>query len=362
MIKTTAINLVKPEPMMVTWDTGRRCNYDCSYCEISRHDNVSPHHSLEEYLKTFDFIKSWTAVYDQHKKNPTHTNINFTGGEPTMNPVFWELADRIKEDEKDFHLSLTTNGAWNSKYTDKILKRFHGVTVSYHAEGHPNLKKQVINNILDLHKSNIWMQVNLMMHVDYWNECIEVFDLLKSQGVKVNPRPIGDGNIERKGWFIDSDGSNRRTSHEYTAEQQEWYFKQLGMCNLSDQPKPGTDLGRGCCGGRCLTGKVNGEWQEIKVVDTHFKDWNCMVDWFFLHIDQHTGIVYHHQTCQALHGNKRGALGFLKDSNQLISDLKARIANNETIICPNQRCGCGMCIPKAESQEDFDLLKSKIVL
>lgn len=28
MIKTTAINLVNPEPMMVTWDTGRRCNYD----------------------------------------------------------------------------------------------------------------------------------------------------------------------------------------------------------------------------------------------------------------------------------------------------------------------------------------------
>ena len=58
MIETTAINLINNEPMMVTWDTGRRCNYDCSYCEITRHDNKSPHHTLEEYIKTFEFIKN----------------------------------------------------------------------------------------------------------------------------------------------------------------------------------------------------------------------------------------------------------------------------------------------------------------
>lgn len=356
MIETTAINLINNEPMMVTWDTGRRCNYDCSYCEISRHDNKSPHHTLEEYIETFEFIKKWTEIYNKNRQHPAPVNINFTGGEPTMNPIFWDLVDIINADDREFRLSLTTNGAWNSKYNNKIIERFKGVTISYHAEGHANLKKQVLENILTLKKSNIWLQVNLMMHTDHWDECVDVFHLLSKNDISVKIRPIGDGNIERKGWFIDSDGSQRRTSHEYTPEQQQWYNTQSGNTTPATQTKLGTELGRGCCGGRCLTGKVSGQWKEIKIVNTNFKNWNCMVDWFFLHIDQHTGLIYHHQTCQALHDKKRGSLGLIKDSDIIISQLENRMKRPEPIVCPNQRCGCGMCIPKAKEMEDFKLI------
>jgi len=356
MIETTAINPMVNEAMMVTWDTGRRCNYDCTYCEVSRHDLVSPHNSLDSYLKTFEFIKKWTSMYDSYKKNPTHTNINFTGGEPTLNPVFWDLVDIIKNDNLQFNLNLTTNGAWNSKYNDKIISRFAGVTVSYHAEGHSNLKKQVLKNILALNQTDIRLQVNLMMHVDHWDECVTVYHLLKEHNISVKIRPIGDGNIERKGWFVDSDGSQRRTSHEYSEDQQQWYYTQTGSTGKIDGSKLGTDMGRGCCGGRCLTGKVNGDWQPIGIVDTKFKDWNCMVDWFFLHIDQHTGLVYHHQTCQALHGKKKGALGMLQEADVMLAELADRMKNLSPIVCPNQRCGCGMCIPKAKEFSDFENL------
>jgi MoaA/NifB/PqqE/SkfB family radical SAM enzyme len=361
MIKTTAINKLSPEPMMVTWDTGKRCNYDCSYCEASRHDLISPHHSLDSYLKTFDFIKQWTAIYDSHKNKISATNINFTGGEPTLNPLFWDLVDIIKNDSRQFNLSLTTNGVWNSKYNDKIISRFAGVTVSYHAEGHPNLKKQVIDNILSLNNSNVRLQVNLMMHVDFWDECVEVYNLLMENNIIVKIRPIGDGNVERQGWFIDSDGSTRRTSHAYSLEQQEWYFKQLGINNNTSSTKLGTDLGRSCCGGRCLVGKVNNVWQEITVVDTKFKDWNCMVDWYFLHVDQQTGLVYHHQTCKALHNKKRGALGNLENPEVMLQELVERMKQPTNIVCPNQRCGCGMCIPKAKDNADFSQLWNSVV-
>jgi MoaA/NifB/PqqE/SkfB family radical SAM enzyme len=356
MIKTVAISPTVNEAMMVTWDTGRRCNYDCSYCEISRHDNTSPHHTLEEYIKTFKFIKQWTSIYNQYKHQSTFTNINFTGGEPTMNPVFWDLVDIINDDSKSFRLSLTTNGAWNKKFTNKIIERFSGVTVSYHAEGHPNLKKQVLENILALKQSSIWLQVNLMMHVDHWDECVEVYHLLKEQNITVKIRPIGDGNTERPGWFVDRDGSSRRTSHEYTEDQQQWYYAQTGSTESTGGYKLGTDIGRGCCGGRCLTGKVDGEWQPVSIIDTKFKDWNCMVDWFFLHIDQSTGLVYHHQTCQALHGKKKGALGLLHEADIMLADLANRMQNPSPIICPNHRCGCGMCIPKAKEFSDFEML------
>ena len=81
-----------------------------------------------------------------------------------------------------------------------------------------------------------------------------------------------------------------------------------------------------------------------------------MVDWFFLHIDQHTGLVYHHQTCQALHNHSRGALGHLVEREQMLSDLRTRLENPSPIICPNQRCGCGMCVPKARDAEVFKIL------
>jgi MoaA/NifB/PqqE/SkfB family radical SAM enzyme len=359
MIKTTAIKLVNNESMMITWDTGRRCNYDCTYCESTRHDTNSPYHSLEELLDTYKFVKLWANMYDQHRVEKHPVGINFTGGEPTMNPAFWQLVDHIKHDE--FELRLTTNGAWNSKYTQKIVDRFKGVTVSYHAEAHPELKKQVLKNIAALQDSGIWLQVNVMLHVDHWDECVDVYESLKAQGVKVKPRPIGDGGVDRPGWFVDRDGTNRRTTHDYATHQQQWFFNEMGIKGTVEEVRQGTQLGRGCCGGRCLQGKVEGQWQEVKLVNNQFKGWNCTVDWYFLHIDQHTGEVYHHQTCQARHDGTRGPIGNLKDTQSMIDALAAHLANPTPIVCPNMRCGCGMCIPKAESKEDFDQLWKGIV-
>lgn len=361
MIKTIAIKLANPEPMMVTWDVGRRCNYDCTYCESSRHDLTSPLHTFEELKNTFFFIKAWTQVYNSKRHFSTTTNINFTGGEPTVNQNFWKLAEFISETESGFDLSLTTNGAWSSKNTDKIIKLFKGVTISYHAEAHPSLKERILENIRLLHKTNIWLQVNVMLHVDHFDECVAVCEELKSLGIKHNPRPIGDGNVERTGWFIDADGSERRTSHVYTEDQQEWFFNYIGAPSSATNQKSGTQLGRSCCGRRCTLGKVDDSWLEVKNIDTSFKDWHCMVDWYFLHVDQHTGLVYHHQTCQALLDRKRGAIGNLVDGSKLITDLTNRLNEDviEHIVCPNTRCGCGMCIPKAKDVTDFtDIAKS----
>lgn len=335
-MKVDAVKLSSPERFMVTWDVGRRCNFDCSYCEISRHDNVSLLHPYQELLDTFVFIKEYTS--DQL------VNINFTGGEPTVNNSFWKLAEHIHETENRFRLSLTTNGAWHPNNTSKIAEWFEGVTVSYHAEGHATLKKQTLDNIKLLHQTGIWLQVNVMMHVDHFIECVEVCNELKSLGIKHNPRPIGDGNIERKGWFIDTDGSQRRTSHDYTSDQEQWYSNYLG---ITSGPKDS----RGCCGGRCIEGKINGEWKKVSFINTNFKDWYCSVDKYFLHIEQHTGNVYHHQTCQALHNGQRGPIGNLKDTDKILMYKKEN--KNKIIVCPNERCGCGMCVPKSKNLEDF---------
>lgn len=354
MIKTIAINLVKSEPMMVTWDLGRRCNLDCTYCAASRHNNYSKPVSLESLIETFNFIKKWTGLYNSKRVYSSTTNIDFTGGEPTVNPNFWKLVEYIRETSPDFGLGLTSNGTWPEREADKIIDNMKGVTISWHAEADKSIKQRILNNILKLKASGIWLQVNVMLHCDYFDEAVEVCEFLEQNGIKYNPVPIGDGTIERSGWFIDEDGKQRRTSHQYTEEQQQWFFSKMKMSESKIKAiKEGSDLGRKCCGGRCLTAKTEQGWKEVTLVENKFKNWNCMVDWYFLHIDQETGLVYHHQTCQALHNKKKGAVGHLSEQDILLSDLTARLENPTAIVCPNDRCGCGMCVPKAKEDLDF---------
>jgi MoaA/NifB/PqqE/SkfB family radical SAM enzyme len=360
MINTTAIRTVNKDAFSVIWDTGRFCNYDCTYCESTRHNNHSKHKSLEEFITTFKFIDQWANVYNNYKIHKTNTNINFTGGEPTANTNFWDLVDHIKQYDNSYQLSLTTNGAWGENYRQKIIDNFDGVTISYHAEADQKQKDRAISNIIALSKTNMWLQVNVMLHADYWDETVSVYNMLKGMGINCKPRPIGDGNIVRKGWFIDADGTNRRTSHEYTLEQQTWFFNAVGINEQPSKEKEGNEIGRSCCGSRPLEGKVNGDWKPVTFINTNFKNWYCMVNWFFLYIDQETNLVYHHQTCKATHNGAPGPIGSLNNTDSMFKDLEQYLKNPTPIVCPNQRCGCGMCIPKAENLTEFNILKNNV--
>lgn len=353
MIKTIAIKPVDVGPMMVTWDLGRRCNYDCSYCESTHHNNYSRHRNVDELKSVFDFILEYTSTLNSVRKYPFNTHLNFTGGEPTVNPHFWKLVEYSKTVAPDFNLSLTTNGAWHSKHTQTIIDNFSGVTVSYHAEADESLRSSVLTNIIALSQSKLWLQVNLMMHVEHWDHCVSVYHILKEHNVNVKIRVIGDGNVTRKGWFQDSDGGNRRTTHEYSPEQIEWFWKQNGITDKPKSTETGTNVGRQCCGSRTLCGKVDNSWQPVNVINTEFKGWSCSVDYYFLHIDQETEEIYHHQTCKAKHGNTVGPIGSLSDTESVLNDLRNRLIVNEPIICPNNRCGCGMCVPKAQTLEEY---------
>ena len=362
MIKTTAINELNNSGHMITWDTGRRCNFDCTYCDATRHNNYSKHASLSQLMDTFYFARDWVNVYNEHRVDgPRSAGIDWTGGEPTNNKNFWPLIKEIKNIEPTWHLSLTTNGTWHYHRMNTVLDTLGGIAISYHPEADKKLKDRVIKNIIELSQTNIWLQVNVMLHMDFWEEVVKVCDLLESKGIRHNPVPIGDGNRAISGWFIDADGNNRRTSHVYNKEQQEWFWKKSGMNQTASASNEGTNIGRKCCGGRCLSAKVDGEWQPVKLIDNHFKGWSCTVDWYFLHINQEFGDVYHHQTCRATHEGTVGPIGNLENKEQLLADLRKRMENPKPIICPNQRCGCGMCTPKARDQEDFKVIWASIV-
>jgi hypothetical protein len=127
---------------------------------------------------------------------------------------------------------------------------------------------------------------------------------------------------------------------------------------MSEENKElGLKIGRPCCGSRTMCLSKDGEDRKSKFVDfREFKGWHCSVNWFFMHIEQQTDSVFHHQTCQAQFGQTRGPIGKLSEGDKILSELKQYLESGTmpTIICPKHTCGCGLCAPKASTKENYE--------
>ncbi len=126
---------------------------------------------------------------------------------------------------------------------------------------------------------------------------------------------------------------------------------------MSEENKElGLKIGRPCCGSRTMCLSKDGEERKSKFVDfREFKGWHCSVNWFFMHIEQQTDSVFHHQTCQAQFGQTRGPIGKLSESDKILENLERNLLEQTmpTIICPKHTCGCGLCAPKSKFEENY---------
>jgi sulfatase maturation enzyme AslB (radical SAM superfamily) len=362
------IDLLTGNVFQVTWDLGRRCNYDCTYCPAHRHDNFSPHATLNELKDNTDFLFEYIDTYMCYRNNK-EVNISFTGGEPTVNPNFIPFIKYLKAEYEEKYASkwdasfaLTTNGAMSKKMAQAVMENFIHATVSYHSESDDKLKQQVKDRIMQFHNEgpayHFTVSVNVMFHAAYFDECKELCDFLHDNGVKYVPRIIGE-----------EAGSASNFSHQYTKEQLDymknyWKYKNAELNNekeissrlsaagepTNEAKKAGYAIGRPCCGSRemCLSSK-NNSTKSTFVNFRNFKGWHCSVNWFFLHLEQQTDRVFHHQTCQAKFDQTRGAIGKISEGQKIIEELKEKLKSKTmtTIICPKHTCGCGLCAPKS---------------
>jgi len=374
------IDLLTGGVFQVTWDTGRRCNYDCSYCPAHRHDNFSSHATLDSLKSNVDFLYEYIDLYMSHRKFK-EANIGFTGGEPTVNPNFIPFAKYLKEQyEKKYAdkwhcgFSLTTNGAMSKKMASAVMENFGHATVSYHAESNDKLKQQVRDRILQFHNDgpahNFTLSVNVMFHAAYFDECKELCNFLHKNNIKYVPRIIGE-----------EPDSASNFAHKYTDEQLDymknyWKYKNAELNNetetadrlratgepTNEAKKLGLKIGRPCCGSREMCLSSGAESKKSTFVDfREFKGWHCSVNWFFLHLEQQTDGVYHHQTCQARFDGTRGRIGKISEGKKIIENLRNMLEQKTlpTIICPKHTCGCGLCAPKSKfSEKYFDVLSN----
>jgi hypothetical protein len=131
----------------------------------------------------------------------------------------------------------------------------------------------------------------------------------------------------------------------------------------------GRSIGRMCCGGRDLSCQTvhseKDQWDEIRFAkNTNFQGWKCMINWFFLHIEQEKDIVFHHQTCRTSLNSVEEPIGKVSEFPKIIDKVKSYLYGNmeiPLITCPHDLCGCGMCVPKAKDEETARKLFHKYV-
>lgn len=378
------VDLLTGNVFQVTWDLGRRCNYDCSYCPAHRHDNFSSHASLEELQSNTNFLYEYIDTYMEYRSFK-NTSITFTGGEPTVNPNFIPFIQYlVKQYENTYsdkwkaNFALTSNGAMSKKMAQRIMENMQHCTVSYHAESSKKLKQQVKDRILQFYTNgpahNFSVSVNVMFHAAFFDECKELCNWLQLNGIKYVPRIIGE------------EGGSSNFAHQYTDEQLDymknyWKYKNSEINKAEEEPalviesvpqlkekdfvkKDGWAIGRPCCGSREMCLSAKGQERKGTFVDfRNFKGWHCSVNWFFLHLEQQTDSVYHHQTCQARFDQTRGPIGKISEGNTIIANLKDQLANRTmpTIICPKSTCGCGLCAPKSAYKTNYETVLSNHV-
>ena len=90
----------------VAWESTLKCNLDCSYCGDG-HDNSQKHPSLEESLKTVDFIIEYLNLHMSIKnKNNKFANLNIQGGESIFHPNILEILEFLHIQINLFQLLL----------------------------------------------------------------------------------------------------------------------------------------------------------------------------------------------------------------------------------------------------------------
>lgn len=384
------------QPLQAIWNVGIRCTYDCSYCPSSRHSLTKDMTSLEDLMKSANFIIDYFKMQNKYLKD-VHFCLDVTGGEPTVNPHL-ETVIRYTRQELEkvsgllFEISLTTNGWFAKNKYNMVRDCFDTITVSYHAEQNSAQRELVIQNIKDLHQDTISgdykledVRVNVMMHEDpdLFQDCQDVIQELDNfsseKKVVVRPRTIDRDDSGqsrgRKKTKIKESRFGPTSGKSYTDKQLTEIKKQYTKKYNIDKSiefkvgkwKEGHNMkqvnGRPCCGGVTMTVENNGSWSDTKMIfDRNFQGWNCLVALEWLYIEQEDDEVFTHQTCKANFNNEKGPIGKISESEKILEMFSNYYNKGQmpVIRCPNVKCSCGICTPKSTSKDTItEFLKLK---
>lgn len=193
-LEPTGIEMNFPIVHQILWDITRRCNYDCSYCWPSVHNNVEPHHAYEKIIQTIDKAVDEWAEGDSIR-------WNFGGGEPTMHPQFMDILQHLGS--KDQWVLVTTNGSRSTKFWKEAVQYINSINMSAHfgsMDLYPGNEQRFIDNcklIIDHHKTvdkDHWLEIKLMTPPGMLDRATEFKNRIIDMGLDqlgANGRQIG---------------------------------------------------------------------------------------------------------------------------------------------------------------------------
>lgn len=373
MISHTLEPSIDPEnkiTFLLDWELTMKCNLDCSYCSTGLyhgHDNSTKHPSLNDCLKSIDFMFEYVDLYMKTKvRGLRYVVLNVYGGESLYHPhivkILEEVHDKYKKYQSDWQLTVTTttNAIVSENNLKKIIPLIDEFTVSYHTENTPKQKEQFQKNLLTIKQHNKRVKCVVLMHSkeDLFNDANAMIDWLTRHDIRYLPRQLDhDAELTQFNydpvkviWFENLNQSKTYKSKQITPEL---IVDVNGKIDLSDR-------GRACCGGRQFSVDQNYRSREF-FVNNKFTDWYCSVNHFFLYVKQVTGEIFVNKDCKMNFDANVGPIGTLNQSQHLIEYTRRNLENDTlpTIQCKKTKCYCGMCAPKSEDLATYNIIMKK---
>jgi MoaA/NifB/PqqE/SkfB family radical SAM enzyme len=143
----------------IEWNLGKRCNYDCSYCPSSIHDNSSAHTDIEVLKKTVDKLMTLGKPI----------RLSFTGGEPCVHPKFMELVKYCKHVGVKW-VSVTTNGTLPYEFYSAL--EADQIVFSIHLEFDWRRVFNTVESVVQLTNKKVIAQI--MAHHDYMDAVLQL--------------------------------------------------------------------------------------------------------------------------------------------------------------------------------------------
>ena len=146
----------------VMWIVGRRCNYECSYCNDNSHSKTEPFPLAKQLMTSVEKVL-------QKFSRGVKTQFYFAGGEPTLYPGFLEVVKMLHG--RGCPVSVSTNGSRSTEYFSDLLK-YSSIAFSVHFDFFKTKKFQNMIEALVLKKireygslsdNNHWIDIKLMV-------------------------------------------------------------------------------------------------------------------------------------------------------------------------------------------------------
>jgi pyruvate-formate lyase-activating enzyme len=333
---------------LLDWELTLKCNLDCSYCGPG-HNNSTRHPDLDRCLDAIDFMFEYVDLYMETKPNGLkYVILNVYGGESLYHPDIVTVLEQVHkryEPYKDrWHLTVTTttNAIVSPRQLSTIIPLIDEFTVSYHTEATDKQKQQFRDNLITIRDSGRRQKCIVLMHKEpeLFTDANCMIAWLKENNIKYMPKQL-DGE------------------HEYNTEQVVW-FDQLNQSKTYGQVVNKQTSRRACCGGRQMCVDQNYK-ERHHFASNQFPDWYCSVNHFFLHIKQVTREIFVNKDCKMNFEGRVGPIGHLENTKLMLSKLKMQLDNDTlpVIQCKKSKCICGLCAPKAQELETYNIIMKK---